>query len=43
MLNLRVPNIGLFDFHRAEELIEAGRETVRRSLHNLVEHVSAAG
>lgn len=43
MLNLRVPNIGLFDFHRAEELIEAGRETVRRSLHNLVEHVSAVG
>lgn len=43
MLNLRVPQIGLFDFHRADELIEAGRETVRRSLHNLLEHVSAVG
>jgi NTE family protein len=35
MISPRLPAIGLFDFHRADELIECGAAAVRRE----VEHI----
>ncbi len=37
-IRARLDGIGMFDFHRAAALIEAGREAVRRATHEL-EHV----
>ena len=36
MIKARTGKIGLFDFHRAAELIDMGRESVRRSLPDLL-------
>ena len=38
----RVSNIGLFDFHRAEDLIEAGKEATLRAIEDLEHHLSHA-
>ncbi len=37
LLTLRVGKIGLFEFHRAEELIALGREAVRKSANEIME------
>jgi NTE family protein len=38
LINTRNSHVGLFDFHRAEELIEIGRDAARRSLDDLSEY-----
>ncbi|TAL84027.1 MAG: NTE family protein rssA [Beijerinckiaceae bacterium] len=38
LINARNSHVGLFDFHRAEELIEIGRDAARRSLDDLSEY-----
>lgn len=38
LINARNSHVGLFDFHRAEELIEVGRDAARRSLDDLSEY-----
>ncbi len=38
MLNTRLDSIGLFDFHRAKELIELGREAARRRLPDIADY-----
>ena len=38
-INTRLEQFGLFDFHRAKEMIAVGREVARRKLHEIVEHV----
>ncbi|HEX6000911.1 MAG TPA: patatin-like phospholipase family protein [Hyphomicrobiaceae bacterium] len=35
MLSPRLPPIGLFDFHRAEEMIDCGAEAVQRDVENI--------
>ena len=35
MVNARAGKIGLFEFHRAEEMIELGRDAVRRSMEEI--------
>jgi NTE family protein len=42
MINVRLEQFGLFDFHRAEGMIEIGRDVARRRLQDIVEHVSVA-
>jgi NTE family protein len=42
LINARNSHIGLFDFHRAEELIAIGREAVRRSLSEIADYVALA-
>ncbi|RFB81591.1 NTE family protein rssA [Methylovirgula sp. 4M-Z18] len=37
LISCKVGRIGLFDFHRADELISAGREAVKRALPDLLE------
>jgi NTE family protein len=37
MVTLRVGKIGLFEFHRAEELIALGREAVRKAAPEILE------
>ncbi|MGP0060527.1 MAG: patatin-like phospholipase family protein [Beijerinckiaceae bacterium] len=39
LINARNSHIGLFDFHRADELIAIGREAVRRSLSEIADYV----
>jgi len=39
LVTLRVGKIGLFEFHRADELIAIGREAVRKASDELREHV----
>ena len=41
MINLRLADIGLFDFHRAEELIERGAEAARRHLAEMRREIDA--
>jgi NTE family protein len=41
MINLRLADIGLFDFHRAEELIERGAEAARRHLVEMRREIDA--
>lgn len=41
MINLRLADIGLFDFHRAEELIKRGEEAARRSLVDMRREIDA--
>jgi len=40
MVNTRLGGIGLFDFHRAGEMIELGREAARRALPEIREHMT---
>ena len=37
LINARLSKIGLFEFHRAEELIAIGREAARRALNEIAE------
>ncbi|MFV0280139.1 MAG: patatin-like phospholipase family protein [Rhodoblastus sp.] len=43
LINARLDNFGLFDFHRAAEMIEVGRETARRRMPDILEHLSMNG
>ena len=40
LINARLDRFGLFDFHRAAEMIEIGRETARRRLPDILEHLN---
>ncbi|MDB5509196.1 MAG: family protein rssA [Hyphomicrobiales bacterium] len=40
MISARLGKIGLFDFHRAEELISMGREAARRAIPDIAEHIA---
>jgi NTE family protein len=42
LITARLGKIGLFEFHRAEELIALGREAARRAVEDLREHVALA-
>jgi NTE family protein len=42
LITARLGKIGLFEFHRAEELIALGREAARRAVDDLREHVALA-
>ena len=42
MLTLKTGKFGLFEFHRADELIEVGRATVRRAKDEILEHLEPA-
>jgi NTE family protein len=42
IVNARVDEIGMFDFHRADSLIEAGRVAAQRALPNIFAHLPAA-
>jgi len=42
IVNARVDDVGMFDFHRAETLIEAGRVAAQRALPNIFAHLPAA-
>ena len=42
LIGARVGKIGLFDFHRADELIALGREAVRKALPDLMDHFTLA-
>jgi NTE family protein len=39
LITARLGKIGLFEFHRADELIALGREAARRALDELRQHV----
>lgn len=39
LVSLKIGKIGLFEFHRADELIALGREAVRRARDEIAEHV----
>ncbi|WP_245257531.1 patatin-like phospholipase family protein [Methylocapsa acidiphila] len=39
-INARLAKIGLFDFHRADELIEMGREATRRAIPEIADHIA---
>ena len=39
LVQVRVGKIGMFEFHRADELIELGREAVRKAAPEIREHV----
>jgi NTE family protein len=41
MINARLGKVGLFDFHRADELITMGREATRRVLPEIVSDIEA--
>ena len=41
LVQLKVGKIGMFEFHRADELIALGRETVRRAAAEIAQHVEA--
>lgn len=41
LINARLGKVGLFDFHRADELIAIGREATRRVLHDIAKDVAA--
>lgn len=40
IINARLGKIGLFDFHRADELIAMGREAARRAIPDIADHVA---
>ncbi|MDB5595918.1 MAG: family protein rssA [Hyphomicrobiales bacterium] len=40
MISARLGKIGLFDFHRADELITMGREAARRAIPDIAEHIA---
>jgi NTE family protein len=37
LINARLSKVGLFEFHRADELIAMGREAARRALAEIAE------
>ena len=41
-IHARLGKIGLFDFHRADEMIALGREAVRKSAPDILEHIASA-
>ena len=41
LVKLKVGKIGMFEFHRADELIAIGRETVRRAAREIADHIEA--
>jgi NTE family protein len=41
-INARLETVGMFDFHRASELIDVGREAARRALPNIFSHIPIA-
>jgi NTE family protein len=43
LINARLSKIGLFDFHRADELIAVGREAARRALNEIAEVAAIEG
>ena len=42
MIKARLADFGLFDFHRAEELISAGRDAARRAMSDIADHLALA-
>jgi NTE family protein len=40
LINARLGTVGLFDFHRADELIAIGREATRRVIHDIAKDVA---
>jgi NTE family protein len=42
LITTRLGKVGLFDFHRADELIAAGREATRRAMPIITEDIAAA-
>ncbi len=42
LVNARLGTVGLFDFHRADELIAIGREATRRVVHDIAKDVAMA-
>lgn len=40
IINARVSKVGLFDFHRADELIEMGREATRRAIPEIADYIA---
>jgi NTE family protein len=42
MVNLKVGKVGLFEFHRADELIAMGRAAVRRASEEILELLDGA-
>ncbi|MBO0734389.1 MAG: patatin-like phospholipase family protein [Methylocapsa sp.] len=42
LINTRLGKVGLFDFHRADELIAAGREAARKAMPAILEDVAFA-
>ena len=40
LINARLDQFGLFDFHRADDMIAIGRDLARRRLPDILEHVS---
>ncbi len=42
LITARLGKIGLFDFHRADELIAAGRDAARRAMPSIVEDIALA-
>lgn len=43
LINARLSKIGLFDFHRADELIAVGREATRRAFNEIAEVLAIEG
>jgi NTE family protein len=41
LVQLKVGKIGMFEFHRADELIAIGRETVRKAAREIADHIEA--
>jgi NTE family protein len=41
LITIKVGKIGLFEFHRADELIAHGRESIRRASAEILEHLEA--
>jgi NTE family protein len=42
LVQVRVGDVGMFEFHRADELIELGREAVRKAAADIQEHIGLA-
>jgi NTE family protein len=42
-IHARLEEIGMFDFHKAEQLIAAGREAAKRALPNIFTHIPVPG
>jgi NTE family protein len=42
-IHARHEDVGMFDFHRAKELIELGHEATKRSLPNIFAHIPLVG
>ncbi len=42
-IHARLEEIGMFDFHKAEQLIDAGREAAKRALPNIFAHIPVPG